>query len=112
MKRHATPVPGQTYVITYASAPGHRRQATAKFVGLEVDPVIANPDTRNHDKVALHFVLTEHTIRDLATQKVIDMGIAPGTDVHFHLWPEDLINITRAPHATETPHEPQTEPIH
>jgi hypothetical protein len=87
------PQPGVTYRVTYNYADGKRRETIAQFVGLETDPVVMNPDTGDHDKVSMHFILTTNVIRDLARQKEYTIEAPPNEPVHFHLWPEDLVNI-------------------
>lgn len=87
------PQPGATYRVIYNYSDGKQREAVAQFVGLEEDPVVANPDSGKRDKVTLHFILMSPTIRDLARQNTFTIDAPPEEPIHFHLWPEDLVRL-------------------
>ena len=84
---------GVTYRVTYNCSDGKQRQTVAQFVGLEVDPVVDNPDTGAKDKIALHFILSTNVIFDIARGKQYTIEAPAGEPVHFHLWPEDLVRL-------------------
>jgi hypothetical protein len=89
----AQPLPGLRYRITYNYKAGAKRQATGTFVGIDRDPIVPNPDTGLNDKITLHFILTDPVIRELATQALIPIEAPKGVDIHFHVWPEDLVDL-------------------
>lgn len=105
----AQPLPGLTYRITYDYDNGKRREAEGTFVGIENDPVVINPDTGKNDKVSLHFILTKPQIRDQFHQTVYELDVPTGEDIHFHVWPEDLIELAYANH-TAVPHTEDRTP--